>query len=142
MSHWYTRFLNAHTNITGVQNILLHVPIRSHLNCINTHYTIVEVVFHGRFNVCKLLIDKSGMFHEWLLDLDFWEESYGRNACLIVRHCHMYADTFISSVIWHSIGITSVIHLRQTCFVCYCCFLWWNVICVKGNVYLTVRIDT
>jgi hypothetical protein len=142
MSHWYTRFLNAHTNITGVQNILLHVPIRSHLNCINTHYTIVEVIFHGRFNVCKLLIDKSGMFHEWLLDLYFWEESYGRNACLIVRHWHMYADTFISSVIWHSIGITSVIHLRQTCFVCYCCFLWWNVICVKGNVYLTVRIDT
>ena len=27
---------------------------------------------------------------------------------IIVRHCHMYADTFLSSVIWHSIGITSV----------------------------------
>jgi hypothetical protein len=119
-----------------------HVPIRSHLNCINTHNTIVEVIFHGRFNVCKLFIDKSGIFHEWLLDLDFWEDSYGRNTYLIVRHCYMHAYTLLSSVIWHSIGITSVIHLWHTCFVCNCCFLWWNVTFVKGNICLTVRIVT
>ena len=52
------RHLNAHTKIIGVQHILLDVPNRPCLNCIDIHYTIVQTGIPGTVNVSKLLIYK------------------------------------------------------------------------------------
>ena len=60
----YTRLLNAHTKIVGIQHILLDVPYRPSLNSIHTHYSIVQTGIHGTVNVSKLLIHNSFIYHK------------------------------------------------------------------------------